>query len=229
MRQRMARLVTVVTAVLAVACAQSDVGVTTAVKARLAKDDIVKAYQIDVDTSDRVVTLKGTVATTAAKEQAVNIARYTDGVRDVVDQLTVNPQVARNDAPSGGDLGDRARGAAEEIGQQTREAAERAGRYVKDEANEAAKATGEAARHATSDAADRAQAVVADAATTSAVKTKLLADSEVSGLKIDVDTTGGVVTLNGTVTTRTEANRAVALARETNGVKQVIDKLRVGR
>jgi hyperosmotically inducible protein len=218
MRQQMARLAVAVATVFAVACGQSDLGITTAVKARLAKDDIVKAYQIDVDTSDRVVTLKGTVGTTAAKEQAVNIARYTDGVRNVVDELTVNPQVARNDTRSSSDIAEKAKETAQEIGQKSREAAERA-----------AQATGDAARQATSAAADRTQAVVADAATTSAVKTKLLADRDVSGLKIDVDTTDGIVTLNGRVPTRTEATRAVALARETSGVKQVVDKLRVGQ
>ena len=50
-------------AMLTVACAQTDPGVTTAVKAKLAADDTVKAYRIDVDTQDKVVTLKGEVDT----------------------------------------------------------------------------------------------------------------------------------------------------------------------
>ena len=62
---------------------------------------------------------------------------------------------------------------------------------------------------------------------TSAVKTKFLADTTVSGLKIDVDTKGGVVSLKGTVTTKAEADRAVSLSRETSGVKQVVNNLRV--
>src|SRR5688572_3307034 len=70
----------------AVACSQSDPGVTTAVKSKLAADDTVRAYQIDVDTNDRVVTLSGTVETAAEKDHAIMIARQTDGVRDVVDQ-----------------------------------------------------------------------------------------------------------------------------------------------
>ena len=43
-------------AVFAVACGQTDAGITTAVKSKMAADDTVKAYQIDVDTSDKVVT-----------------------------------------------------------------------------------------------------------------------------------------------------------------------------
>ena len=76
------------------ACAQSDAGVTTAVKSRLAADNTVKAYRIDVDTKDRVVTLRGEVDSQAAKAQAVKVARSTNGVRDVVDGLTVAPSAA---------------------------------------------------------------------------------------------------------------------------------------
>ena len=59
------------------------------------------------------------------------------------------------------------------------------------------------------------------------MKTKLLADTAVSGLKIDVDTKNGVVTLNGNVARKSEADRAMALARDTNGVKEVVKNLRV--
>lgn len=73
------------------ACSQSDPGITTAVKSKLAADDTVKAYKIDVDTKDAVVTLKGTVDTAEAKTRAVEVARSTNGVTDVVDQLNVSP------------------------------------------------------------------------------------------------------------------------------------------
>ena len=73
------------------ACSQTDPGITTAVKTRLAADDTVKAYKIDVDTKDAVVTLNGTVETVAAKTRAVEVARATKGVTNVVDQLTVAP------------------------------------------------------------------------------------------------------------------------------------------
>jgi hypothetical protein len=75
--------------VFTVACAQTDAGITSAVKTKLAADDTVKAYQVDVDTNNHVVTLKGDVNTSLAKERAVEIARGTDGVRDVIDQLRV--------------------------------------------------------------------------------------------------------------------------------------------
>ncbi len=73
------------------ACSQSDVGITTAVKTKLAVDDTVKATKIDVDTKDGVVTLSGTVDTAEAKSHAVEVARHTKGVSSVVDQLSVAP------------------------------------------------------------------------------------------------------------------------------------------
>ena len=46
------------------------------------------------------------------------------------------------------------------------------------------------------------------------MKTALLNDPQVGGLKIDVDTTKGVVTMSGIVKLAAEAERAVQLARQ---------------
>ena len=62
-------------AVIAVGCAQTDAGITTKVKSKLAADDTVKAYQIDVDTKEKVVTLSGNVDSAAAKDRAAELAR----------------------------------------------------------------------------------------------------------------------------------------------------------
>jgi BON domain len=77
-----------------VACGQTDAGITTAVKSKLAADDTVKAYQVDVNTENHVVTLSGMVETPAAKATAVQLARTTDGVRDVIDQITIGTTAA---------------------------------------------------------------------------------------------------------------------------------------
>jgi hypothetical protein len=76
-------------AAFTVACGQTDAGITTAVKSKLAADDTVKAYQVDVDTMDKVVTLTGEVDSPAAETMALQIARDTDGVRDVIDEIRV--------------------------------------------------------------------------------------------------------------------------------------------
>ena len=65
---------------------------------------------------------------------------------------------------------------------------------------------------------------LSDAAITAAVKTDLLRDPTVRGLKIDVDTEGGVVTLQGEATAG-ERTRAEQLARSVKGVKDVQNRL----
>lgn len=192
-------------AVVTVACSQSDPGITTAVKGRLAGDDTVKAYRIDVDTEGRVVTLSGAVDSEAGKARALELARNTEGVRDVVDRLTVTPGAT----PTTG-VDDAAEARARE-----------AGRDAEAKTDEAQRKAG--------DTADRAGEAIGDAAITAAVKGKFLADTAISGLKIDVDTKDNVVTLTGTVPTAAEKTRAVQVARGTEGVTSVVDRLTVGR
>lgn len=79
----------------------------------------------------------------------------------------------------------------------------------------------------TADAADQAQRAVSDASLTGKIKAKMTLDDTVKALNIDVDTSGGIVTLNGTVDNEAQHQRALALARETAGVKQVVDRLQV--
>jgi hyperosmotically inducible protein len=81
------------------------------------------------------------------------------------------------------------------------------------------------AKEKTKAAASKTVEVLTDAEITTAVKTKLLADKTVSGLKIDVDTSDGVVTLTGPVQTAAERSQALRLARQTKGVKSVTNKL----
>ena len=76
------------------ACSKSDTGLTTAVKMKLAADDTVKAAEVNVDSHDHVVTLNGTVASLAEKEKAVALARATEGVNAVVDDIVVGPVAA---------------------------------------------------------------------------------------------------------------------------------------
>ena len=92
--KRLAGLISVAGLVFTVGCAQTDAGITTAVKSKMAADDTVKAYQINVDTQNHVVTLTGDVESSAAKERAVLIARETNGVNDVVDHLVIRETAA---------------------------------------------------------------------------------------------------------------------------------------
>jgi len=67
----------------------TDGWITTKVKAKFADDKLLKDSNITVETSERVVTLKGTVASDAARKSAVTIAGGTEGVLRVVDQIVI--------------------------------------------------------------------------------------------------------------------------------------------
>ena len=70
---------------------------------------------------------------------------------------------------------------------------------------------------------------VDDATTTAAVKTKLLADKNIAGTKIDVDTRGDVVTLAGEVASTEQKQLAEQIAKNTGDVKKVKNELVVRR
>lgn len=166
------------------ACAQSDVGITTSVKTRLAADELVKARNINVDTKDRVVTLTGNVGSQSEEAKALEIARGTGGVVDVVDNISVSPAAEPQAAPTTGRFGE------------------------------------------TPGTVDRPNL---DPGLTAEIKTRLLADPTVSGLKINVDTRDRIVTLTGTVSSQAEKERALEIARGVENVVRVEDKLSVGR
>jgi hyperosmotically inducible protein len=67
--------------------------------------------------------------------------------------------------------------------------------------------------------------VIDDAVIVSTIKAKLLSDSEVSGLDIDVDSEKGEVVLTGTVNTEAESTKAADIARQVNGVVSVKNSL----
>src|SRR5262245_9359285 len=66
-----------------------------------------------------------------------------------------------------------------------------------------------------------------DTTITTRVKTAMLNDPAVGGLRIDVDTYKGVVTLSGRVKSQAERDQAVALTRKVDGVTEVKDALQV--
>ncbi len=66
--------------------------ITTKVKWFFMGEDALKGSDINVDTKDNVVTLKGTVASEAGRARAKELATNTDGVKRVVDTLTIKVQ-----------------------------------------------------------------------------------------------------------------------------------------
>ena len=80
---------------------------------------------------------------------------------------------------------------------------------------------------ATSNAAHQAKDALETGGVTAKIKSKMALDELVKARNIDVDTNGSVVTLTGIVRSKDERQRAVQLAKETQGVTAVIDQLRL--
>jgi osmotically-inducible protein OsmY len=76
-------------------------------------------------------------------------------------------------------------------------------------------------------AADQARRAMTDGSITAKIKAKMALDDSVKALDIDVDTRGGTVTVSGIVASTAQRDRALQLARETDGVTQVVDKLQI--
>jgi hyperosmotically inducible protein len=209
MRQRWIIVVAAMAVAAGVGCNRSDAAISTAVTAKLLADTQLSGAEIQAETRNRVVTLTGTVDTAPAKDRALVIARQTDDVRDVIDRLEVRDRTA---ATSGGEAIDGPAPAGEP----------RADREERD-------GIADTARAIAAQGTATAGAYMTDGGITAAVKSKLIAATAVAAFTIDVDTKDAVVTLSGSVPTQADADRAVALALETAGVKQVVNKVRVGR
>lgn len=67
----------------------TDGWITTRVKGKFVGDDLMKGSDVNVDTKDHVVTLRGTVVSAAARAHAVAQAKEVEGVQRVVDMLTI--------------------------------------------------------------------------------------------------------------------------------------------
>lgn len=171
----------------------------TKVQAQFFADADVHARNIAVTARDGVVTLKGRVPDENAHTQATQIARNTDGVRNIVDQLVVGPADAQ--------------------------AASRAPTPPAPPAppSEVVATSG----NALPDVAARGLTLFEDARITSAIQSKYFLDGTVKGRQINVDTSTGVVRLTGEVGSEVERAQALQLARETEGVQRVEDGLTV--
>ena len=134
----------------------TDAWILTKVKAQFVGEDALANSNIDVDVRNHTVILKGTVASEVGKARAAAIARATDGVTSVQNNLRIgvakntttdhdrnrggDPTIARGTPPVAGDVRDEAHTARGE--------AREAGEDVKDAAHAAKKSTKHAADHA---------------------------------------------------------------------------------
>jgi osmotically-inducible protein OsmY len=175
----------------------ADGWLTTKIQAQFFADDDIKARYINVTSKDGVVRLHGFVETPVAREQALAIARNTDGVLRVDDELMVG--VAPND--------DRFATSEPNAVATTGD-----GSAAYDEARAASAAV---------------PAPQNDEQITSMVQARFFLEPTIKTRAIDVTTSNGVVTLRGRVANEKERSEALLIARNTTGVGRVEDSLTV--
>jgi osmotically-inducible protein OsmY len=140
------------------------------------------------------------------------------------------PRVAESAADASRDAAEATRETTSDAAAATREASREAAQETREAAGNAAEATREAGRdlrEAGRDAASEVSAEASDARITTSVNAALARDTELSALRIDVDTEDGRVSLNGTAPTEAAKDRAGELARGVDGVQNVDNQLTV--
>jgi hyperosmotically inducible protein len=201
------------------------------VHSEMVDEDLLSGSDIDVDVKDGIVTLRGTVPSEAGRARALEVARKNDGVKSVVDRLTI--AAPRGDAR---DRADRATDKAERTGERAADKAERTGERAADKAErtgeraaDKAERTGERAADGTANATRKTGRAIDDGWIKSKIYAQYLADwgTILDDSDIDIDVVNNVVTLNGTVKSAEAKARAVATAKATDGVKSVRDSLKV--
>jgi hyperosmotically inducible periplasmic protein len=164
-------------------------------------DATLKDRDIDVKVDGTVATLTGTVATKGEKDHAAQVA-HVKGVTRVDNKIIVDAKKAQADAV------DKTKGAVDTAAEKTGSAIGTAGEKTK-----------EGVQKATSE--------TTDAYILTRVKSKFVDEDLLNGSDINVDADNQVVTLKGTVTSEAGRARAVALAKEAEGVKRVVDRLTI--
>jgi osmotically-inducible protein OsmY len=70
----------------------TDAWILGKVKSQFIGEDVLKGSDINVDCDKHIIRLRGTAPTAAAKARAIQIAKTTDGVDHVIDELTIGPK-----------------------------------------------------------------------------------------------------------------------------------------
>jgi hyperosmotically inducible protein len=183
---------------------QTDKTIDDQVEARINADAALKKHSIVVTVDEGVVTLTGIVPTQAESAKAARLANV-KGVTRVNNNLVVTKEVKG----TAGRAVEKTKEGAETVGEKTKEGAKKVGEKTK----EGVSKTGE---------------VITDAWITSRVHSKFVGEDLLKDSDINVDTNNHIVTLRGTVMSPAAKARAVAEAKEVEGVHSVVDRLTVG-
>src|SRR4051812_2346392 len=200
-----------------------DSWITLKVHAQFVPEDALKDSDIDVDTTNGVVMLNGTVASEAGKARAMAIAKATDGVKSVMDHLRVVPAAAHDTTAAAHQAGHDTTAAAHEAGHDAADKTKETGRTAADKTHDAAHDTKEGAKSATGTTGK----AISDGWIKSKIAAQYVTENSLDNSDIDIDVTKGMVALHGAVRTTAAKNRATAIAKATDGVKGVTNNLKI--
>jgi hyperosmotically inducible protein len=192
----------------------TDQELSSLIATKIANDKSLAPDAIKVKVEDGVVTLSGMVAKDADKARAEEVARV-PGVVRIENKLTSREKAT-----------DKVKGTAGTVGEKTKAGAEKTKDATKSGAEKTKDATKKGAEK-TKDVLSKTGEVITDGWITSRIKTKFMADEVMRASSIDVDTDNHVVTLTGAVPNAAARTKAIALAKEVEGVNRVVDKLQV--
>jgi osmotically-inducible protein OsmY len=184
------------------------------IEARLTSDRDLAVADIDVnvDADHNMATLSGKVVSQNLRERAVALAKQDHPGMIIKDEIDVDPEAKPRDNARG-ELSRDMRGAASSIGEASREVTR--DRYTEDMAAQE-RTRAEGAGHKIGKSID-------DAWIHSKITAKLLADTSAPTVNVDVE--NNVVTLRGEVKSAQEKTEVGRIARETDGVKSVNNRL----
>lgn len=195
--------------------ANSDAWTLMKVKTALLFNRNVSGLDTDVDVEKGVVTLRGEAESREAKDLATEIAKDVEGVKEVRNEITVSEgkKKERSEAVGTGDLSD-----AERKTRRSSDAGMRAGESKERRTERRTDETGRSVRQA-----------IDDASITAMVKMSLLSHRSTSGLRTDVDTNHGVVTVKGEAKNEAEKELVTKVVKDVEGVKDVRNRMTVGK
>ena len=173
------------------------------IEKRIAADPSLKKHDIKIAVENGVATLTGTVQSQSERRKATQLATIT-GVARVDNQIVVDPSTKGTTGTI-----EKTKEGAGKVAEKTKEGAVKVGEKTK----EGLSKTGE---------------VITDGWITTRVHSKFVGEDLLKGSDINVDTNDHVVTLKGTVMSAAARARAVAQAKEVEGVHRVIDQLTIG-
>lgn len=175
-----------------------DARITTSIQSKYFLDDRIKGRHINVATNGGVVTLHGEVADETERAEALLLARTSEGVKRVEDNLTIT--IASAPTPTAASTSASAPAAT----------------------SSSSTSTSPPTAAPTTIAGTNADATLADR-----IKSQLSSDNQIKNTPIDVTAKSGVVFLQGTVPSSAIKEHALSVARGTDGVTQVVDRIQI--